>query len=65
MVTLEDELRRMGIPEEKVPVVTKAVFDAAVVSTCSVDGILSSLRILIDLEKPKAQALNADWLVNG
>ena len=63
-MTVEDELRRMGIPEEKVAAVAKNVRDSAVTSTCSIDGILNGLRMLIQMEKTKALTLDLDRLAN-
>jgi hypothetical protein len=54
-MVVEDELRRMGVQEENVFVVAKAIYDAAVIGTYPVDRVLSGLKILMD--KPAPQSL--------
>jgi hypothetical protein len=63
MVTVEEELRRMGIQEGSVSEVAKAIRNAAVSSTLPVDGILSGLKMIMESEKPKLPTLNTNWLI--
>ena len=46
-MTVEDELRRMGVLEHNVPTLAKVVRDSAVTCVCSTDRILSSIRIMM------------------
>jgi hypothetical protein len=63
-MTLEDELRRMGVQESKVSATAEAIRDASVCSTLSVDGILSGLKVLMSLEAPKVDKLDLNRLAN-
>lgn len=63
MATVEEELRRMGIQEGSVSEVAKAIRNAAVSGTLPVDGILSGLKMIMDMEKLKPPTLNTSWLI--
>lgn len=46
-MTIEDELRQMGVQEPNVPILAKVVRDSAISCLCSTDAILSSIKIMM------------------